>query len=219
MHLGFKNHQNASAVFFRAWHPYCIFESHLQPMAPFKFRSKRLGFRLWSDQDITPFVRLNADPEVMEFFPSTLSREQTVAMMDRINRQHAEHGYGLYAVEELNSGEFVGFIGLSIPTFESWFTPCVEIGWRLRKDVWNKGLATEGAQRCLHYAFENLRLETIYSFTAALNKRSERVMEKIGMTRVGEFDYPKVAPESPLRKHVVYKILKRSARVDVTELP
>ncbi|MEM6768490.1 MAG: GNAT family N-acetyltransferase [Bacteroidota bacterium] len=172
------------------------------------FTSERLGFRNWQDKDMKPFAAMNADPKVLEFFPSLLSEDQSNASVHRFKDHFSEQGFTFFAVDTLNDQAFIGFIGLYRISFESFFTPGIEIGWRLAKGVWGKGYATEGALTCLAFAFERLGERQIYSFTALQNKRSERVMQKIGMERIGEFDHPKVPAESGLRKHVLYKIEK-----------
>lgn len=170
------------------------------------FETERLGFRQWLDRDIEPFSRLNADPEVMEFFPSTQSTEQSVAFIERAKKFIDEHSYGLWAVDEKASGAFIGFIGLTNANFESPFTPCIEIGWRLLKEFWNKGYATEGAKACLEFGFKTAGIPVINSFTAVTNLKSERVMQKIGMKFIGNFEHPNVAEGHVLRPHVLYTI-------------
>lgn len=173
-------------------------------MKPYYFKSSRLGFRHWSDKDVAPFALLNADPEVMEYFPAPLQYPETEKFVERINAHFDEYGYGLYAVDSIADNAFIGFIGLSHPRFESPFTPCVEIGWRLAKEYWNKGYATEGANACLDYGFNTLKIGEILSFTAVQNVRSENVMKKIGMQKIGEFDHLAL-PGSWLERHVLYK--------------
>jgi RimJ/RimL family protein N-acetyltransferase len=151
---------------------------------------------------------MNKDDEVMQYFPSVLTDEETIAMINRIRAHFEKHGFGLFALEKLSSKEFIGYTGFMIPSFESSFTPCVEIGWRLRKEDWGKGYATEAAKACLHYGFEVLGFEKIYSFTATINSRSEKVMQSIGMVKEGEFDHPKIALDHPLCRHVLYTIEK-----------
>lgn len=180
-------------------------------MKKYLFKSDRLGFRIWSKEDLIPFGKMNQDKDVMEFFPSLLTIEQSHAMIDRLNQHYEDHGHTFYAVDELNSCKFIGFIGLVITTFESHFTPCLEIGWRLVPEIWGKGFATEGAKRCLKYAFEDLEKSEVYSFTALINSRSERIMQKIGMHKIDEFEHPKVDPQHQLSKHVLYKISKKEA--------
>jgi RimJ/RimL family protein N-acetyltransferase len=157
---------------------------------------------LWREADREPFARMNADARVMEFFPSTLTREESDAAFDRIAAHREEHGFAQMAAELRETGEFIGFIGLSVPTFEAHFTPCVEIGWRLAAEHWGRGLAMEGAQEVLRRAGRD-----IVSFTAEQNRRSRRVMEKIGMTHdpADDFDHPRIPPGHPLRRHVLYR--------------
>ena len=172
----------------------------------------RLVLRCWKAGDREPFARLNADPRVMRFFPSTLSRAESDEMAERIERGFSECGWGLYAAESRESGEFLGFIGLSVPGFVAHFTPCVEIGWRLAADSWNRGLATEGARAVAAHAFETLKIPELVSFTTESNLASRRVMEKIGMTRdpADDFDYPRLPEGHPLRRHVLYRLSKKT---------
>jgi RimJ/RimL family protein N-acetyltransferase len=151
---------------------------------------------------------MNADPSVMEFMPDALTRGQSNELADRIDAHFLRYGFGLCAVELRSSAGFVGFIGLAIPPFEAFFTPCVEIGWRLSFDCWGKGLATEGARSMIRYASDELKLESLVSYTAFVNIRSRRVMEKLGMTYdpSDDFDYPRLAEGHPLRKHVLYRL-------------
>ena len=174
----------------------------------------RLLLRPWRLSDREPFRRMNGDPRVMEFFAKTLSLKESDELVERIDAHFQTHGYGIFAAELRESGAFTGFIGLSIPTFQAHFTPCVEIGWRLDPAYWNRGLATEGARAVLQYGFETLALDEIVSFTVPGNLRSRRVMEKIGMHHdaAGDFDYPGLPEGHPLRRHVLYR-LARSSRV------
>jgi [ribosomal protein S5]-alanine N-acetyltransferase len=168
------------------------------------FESARLGFRSWTDQDLAPFSKMNADSEVMEYFPVTLSEKETKSKVESYGFEIETQGFGLWAVDVKLTGEFIGFIGFHEANFKSDFTPCLEIGWRLDKPFWNRGYATEGATRCLHFGSE-IGLSEVYSFTAIVNKRSERVMQKIGMRKMGEFDHPKIENDHPLKRHVLYK--------------
>jgi RimJ/RimL family protein N-acetyltransferase len=162
----------------------------------------RLRLRRWSEADRSPFAAINADPRVMEFMPKCLSREESDAFADRIETHFDKHGFGLYAAELLESREFIGFVGLSVPGFISG----VEIGWRLRADCWGRGLATEGARAVATYAFETLGMRELISFTVPANLRSRRVMEKIGMVQDRDFDHPNLPEGHPLRRHVLYKL-------------
>jgi RimJ/RimL family protein N-acetyltransferase len=168
----------------------------------------RLILRHWREADREPFARLNADPRVMQFMPALLSREESNSMVERIEAHFQQHGFGLYAAEFRQTREFIGFIGLNVPSFEAAFTPCVEIGWRLAADHWNQGLATEGAHAILPYGFQVLGLEEIVSFTVAANVRSRRVMEKIGMRHdpADDFNHPRLPENHPLRPHVLYRL-------------
>jgi RimJ/RimL family protein N-acetyltransferase len=155
----------------------------------------RLILRPWREADREPFARMNADPRVMEFFPSILTREESDAILDA-------PGFGCLAAELRGTGEFIGFIGLAVPGFEAHFTPCVEIGWRLAAEHWGKGLATEGARE-VQRNFDG----DVVSFTAAVNLRSRRVMEKLGLTRdpADDFDHPRIPEGHPLRRHVLFR--------------
>lgn len=172
------------------------------------FSSPRLGFREWSDNDLDPFYKMNSDPTVMEFFPSVLTRHESDDLMRRIQRRYAEQGFCYYAVDELVSGELIGFIGLTIQSYEAPFTPCVDIGWRLIPKYWGKGYATEGANRCLQIGFENHRINEIYSIASLGNVRSISVMQKVGMSKTLEFDHPNLSDYVSIRKCAVYKLTK-----------
>lgn len=177
-------------------------------MKEYLFTSTRLGFRYWEDADLPPFCEMGKDPEVMKYFQSLMSDQKSADMIGWMKQHFLEKGYGLYAVDQLDTQTFIGFIGLSTPGFQADFTPCTEIGWRLKRAAWGQGLATEGAIRCLEYAFENFPFAEIYSFTAVINKPSERVMQKAGMQPVGGFLHPLVADDSPLKEHVLYRMTR-----------
>ena len=166
----------------------------------------RLRLRRWRPEDLEPFAALNADPDVMEHFPSMLSREETAAAVGRVEKHFEDRGYGFWAVEAPGQAPFIGFIGLAVPAFETSFTPCVEIGWRLARDWWGQGLATEGARAALAYGFERLSLPEIVSFTVPGNARSRRVMEKLGMRYTEDFEHPRIEAGHPLRRHVLYRL-------------
>lgn len=143
----------------------------------------------------------------MRHFAAVLSREESDAGIDRVEQHFAVHGFGFYAAESRETGDFIGFIGLNVPSFEAHFTPCVEIGWRLAANYWNRGLATEGAAAVLRYGFETVGLQEIVSFTIPANLPSRRVMEKIGMNRdpAGDFNHPGLPEGHPKRRHVLYR--------------
>lgn len=166
----------------------------------------RLILRDWKEEDIPVFAELNSNDQVMEFFLKKLSYQETLDFYNRIRKEFASRGYGLYAVEKKENHAFIGYVGLHDITFDVDFAPAVEIGWRLIPEVWNQGYATEAASACLEYAKKTLGLKELYSFTSLPNKRSERVMQKIGIVKSKEFDHPLVSPDHPLCRHVLYKI-------------
>ena len=170
--------------------------------------TKRLLLRPWQQTDKLPFAALNADPMVMRWFPETLDRHASDKLADRISAHIDEHGFGLWAVEWPGKAPFLGFVGLSVPKFEAPFQPSVEIGWRLARPWWGKGIASEAAKASLDYGFRKLGLQRIVSFTASANCRSVAVMKRIGMTHRPEldFDHPLLSLGSPLRRHVLYAI-------------
>ena len=174
-----------------------------------QIETPRLRLRPWIDDDFEPLVAMCADPRVMEFFPSIFSREETKSMWRRIHEHHAHYAFGPWAMEV--DGEFAGALGLNwILQFETHFTPCVEIGYRLRPEFWGRGLATEAGQAALRYGFECLELREIVAYTLPANKRSRRVIEKIGLVFSEEFDHPLIAEGHPMRRQVLYRI-SRSA--------
>lgn len=170
--------------------------------------TQRLLLRRWRESDRLPFQRLNADPLVMELMPAPLFPEESDLGFDRIQEHFEHYGFGLFAAELLENQTFLGYIGLSVPTFDAPFMPAVEIGWRLAADDWGRGLATEGAHAVLRYAFDDLALRRLVSFTTPQNLRSRKVMEKLGMVHNSsdDFDYPWLPEGHPLRRHVLYRL-------------
>lgn len=168
----------------------------------------RLLLRDWRDADLNPFVAMNADPVVMEFFPETYPEERTRRFVALIRERWTQLGYSLWAVERKDIGRFIGYVGLWPATFPAHFTPAVEVGWRLAADQWGHGYATEGARAALDYGFKTVGLHEIVSFTSAINGRSRRVMERLGMRRDvgGDFEHPNVPAGHPVRPHVLYRI-------------
>jgi ribosomal-protein-alanine N-acetyltransferase len=165
--------------------------------------------RPWRDEDLAPFARLNGDPRVMEHFPAALSREQSDALAARIRAHFPQHGFGLWAVQTPELA-FAGFVGLSIPGFRAHFTPCVEIGWRLAAEAWGRGYASEGARAAVEFGFAELGLDEIVSFTVPANRRSRRVMEKLGMRHdpADDFDHPALLADERMRRHVLYRLAR-----------
>jgi RimJ/RimL family protein N-acetyltransferase len=177
----------------------------------------RLRLRRWRESDLEAFAELNGDPRVMENFPKLLPRDESDALARRIEAHFEQHGYGLWAVEVAGAAPFIGFTGLSIPAFEAPFTPCVEIGWRLAWPFWGKGYASEAASAALRFAFEELGLAEVVSFTVPANTRSRRVMQRIGMRHwpQEDFDHPLLAEGHPLRRHVLYRLRRAEWQPDV----
>jgi RimJ/RimL family protein N-acetyltransferase len=175
---------------------------------PIALTTERLLLRRWRDSDRLSFQAINADPRVMEFMPGVLTPELTDAVIARIERHFEKHGFGLYAAELADEKTFIGFIGLSVPSFDAPFMPAVEVGWRLGFNYWGRGLATEGARAVTRYAFGELGHTSLVSFTVPANLRSRRVMEKLGMVHDSgaDFEHPGLPPGHPLRRHVLYRL-------------
>jgi RimJ/RimL family protein N-acetyltransferase len=175
---------------------------------PISLHTDRLLLRRWRPEDRAPFAALNADPEVMEHFPARLTRAESDAFVDRIEAGFAEHGFGLWAVEVQATGEFIGFTGLAVPSFDAPFIPAVEVGWRLARPAWGHGYASEAARRALAAAFTTYGLAEVVSFTSVDNVRSQAVMRRIGMTHdpADDFDHPRLPPRHRLIRHVLWRI-------------
>lgn len=166
----------------------------------------RLILRQWNDDDLPVFAEMNADSRVMEYFPKRLSLEESREFHGRINHGIQERGWGLWAVEI--NGELAGYTGLARPSFEAHFTPCTEIGWRFRPQFWGHAYATEAARLALLFAFSTLHLEEVVSFTARVNLRSVKVMQRLGMMHdpAEDFDHPKLPAGHVLQRHVLYRL-------------
>ena len=172
-----------------------------------ELRTARLVLRQWTAQDRAPFAALNADLEVMRWFPAPLSRRESDALADRIEADLERDGWGLWALEQRSTGRFIGFTGLARPSFEAHFTPTVEIGWRLARSAWGSGFATEAARAVTAFAFDDLQLDGLVAFTAEGNAPSRAVMHRLGMSHdpAEDFDHPALPPPHPLRRHVLYR--------------
>ena len=180
------------------------------------FTSERLGFREWNSSDYEPLRAMNADPVVMEYFPKTLSAKASDGLINMCIRHYDQHGFCGYAVDRMDMEEpmFIGFIGLMHPSFDIGCGPeWVEIGWRTHPSSWGIGLGTEGARKALEFGLTKLSIPEIYSFTTILNKRSERVMQKIGMQHVRLFDHPKLDQDDPLLPHTLYRIQRNEVNI------
>jgi RimJ/RimL family protein N-acetyltransferase len=169
------------------------------------FTSERLGFRNWNLTDLDKMHEINSDVNVMEFFPSILSKEQTTEFIERMQNQFLDKGFCYFAVDKLEENEFIGFIGLSEQTYKADFTPCIDIGWRIKSSEWNKGFASEGAKKCLDYARDELKLENVYSIAPKINTKSEHIMIKIGLQKQYEFEHSLLTNNDRLKTCVLYK--------------
>jgi RimJ/RimL family protein N-acetyltransferase len=174
-------------------------------------QTERLIMRRWREEDREPFAAMNADPEVMEHFPSTMTRAESDTFVDKIEAHFDRYGYSPWALEVRETGRFIGYTGLIMQTFDAPFLPAAEIGWRLARPAWGHGYAIEAARRVVAFAFEEAGLDAIISMTAVRNVRSRAVMERLGMTRdpAEDFDHPRIPADSPVLRHVLYR-LKRS---------
>jgi ribosomal-protein-alanine N-acetyltransferase len=173
----------------------------------------RLLLRHWRDEDLGPFAALNADAEVMRYFPSALTRPQSDELARYVQGLINVQGWGLWALEVRSGAPFIGFVGLNRPRFDAHFTPAIEVGWRLARPYWGNGYATEAAAVALSYAFDELRVAEVVSFTSVINEPSRRVMQRLGMTRTAadDFDHPNI-PDGPLRRHALYRMTAKRWR-------
>ncbi|HYJ22151.1 MAG TPA: GNAT family N-acetyltransferase [Solirubrobacterales bacterium] len=174
---------------------------------PVELSTRRLLLRRWRASDREPFAALNADPEVMRYFPTLLTPEQSDRLVERIEAEFERRGHGLWALEARAGGEFLGFTGLAVVPFEADFTPAIEVGWRLARPAWGHGYASEAARAALGFGFDRLDLEEVVSFAVPGNARSRAVMERIGMEHDpdGDFDHPGLPIGHPLARHVLYR--------------
>ncbi len=175
-----------------------------------ELHTERLTLRAWRPADREPFAALNADPVAMEHFPSTMKRAESDAFADRIDAELRERGWGLWAVEVDGVAEFIGFVGLHDVRFDVPFAPAVEIGWRMLREHWGHGYATEAARAAMAHGFGELGLAEIVSFTVPANRRSRAVMERLGMTRdpADDFEHPGIPAGHAMRRHVLYRLRK-----------
>jgi RimJ/RimL family protein N-acetyltransferase len=173
-----------------------------------ELHTERLVLRGWREADREPFAALNADPEVMRYFPATMTRSECDAFIDQVGTRWADGGPSWWAVEVIDGAPCIGFVGLSVVRPDSPVAPAVEIGWRLARDHWGRGYATEAAIASLRYGFDELDLDEIVSFTVPANTASRRVMERIGMRydSGSDFVHPALGPDHPLGHHVVHRI-------------
>lgn len=185
-------------------------ETGTEPPSSVTLRTPCLLLRPWRDEDREPFAAMNADPEVMRYFQSTLDRTASDRLVERIRGLFERREFSPWAVEIPGTAPFIGFAGLFVPDFNAPFMPCVEVGWRLAREHWGKGYATEAARAAMRHGFDQSGLEEIVAYTVERNAASRRVMEKLGMRRnpAEDFEHPKLEPGHPLRPHVLYRISK-----------
>ena len=171
-----------------------------------QLETSRLILRSWKDSDLKPFYALNSNAEVMRYFPHGLTQPQSDALAQKFQTLIDIQGWGFWAVELKQTGEFIGFIGLHRQPDQFTFSPCTEIGWRLEQKFWGKGFATEAAIACLDFAFNSLHLNAVVAFTTQQNSKSQAVMQRLGMQFQYYFNHPALDHRSPLQRHVLYQI-------------
>jgi len=176
-----------------------------------QLKTERLLLRQWKDEDLSPFAQINADPEVMKYFPNILTTEESNQFADRLRDIIQNRGWGLWALELKDTGEFIGYTGLHDIDDQLPFAPGIEIGWRLSKGFWGNGYATEAAKEVLRFALISLQLEKVYSFTSKINENSISVMEKIGMNNTdSDFNHPSLAYDHKPAKHVLFNVINEN---------
>lgn len=168
-------------------------------------KTERLGLRNWLASDEEPFIEMCKDELVMKHFPKPLSEEETLGLISRLKDHFENYGYCYFAVDNLETNEFIGFTGFANQTWESDFTPCVDIGWRLKRSAWGNGFATEAARACLDAAFEKFRIKEVNSFATDTNLESQHVMKKLGMKLIGIVQHPAIKDDPRFKHCVVYK--------------
>lgn len=178
-------------------------------MKIFELKTQRLLLRQWKETDLHYFSDINSDPDVMEYYPSVLSKKESDAFADKIIALIEKNGWGFWAIENLFDNKFIGFVGLHKPDYELPVSPCIEIGWRLAKSSWGNGYATEAGHAAVKLAFEVLKLNEIYSFTSISNERSQAVMRRLQFSNTNNnFSHPMLPAESTLSQHVLYRLTK-----------
>ncbi len=174
-------------------------------MKEYIIKTSRLGMRNWEEADIKPMTAMNMNEQVMEYFPSVQTEQHTKEFIKRMQNHFDVHGFCYFAVDALDSKEFIGFIGLCHQNYESDFTPHIDIGWRLKQSAWGKGYATEGAKACLEFAFKSLELREVYSVASVINVKSIHVMKKIDMKKETTFIHPKLLNNNRLKECVLFR--------------
>ena len=183
----------------------------MAPIARFDtIRTDRLVMRRWQDSDKEPFAELNGDPEIMRFLLSTLDRAASDAMIDKIEARFEEQGFGLWALEITETGQFIGFAGLNPMPADVPGGGGMEVGWRLTSSAWHHGYATEAARSAVDVWFTQLGMPEIYSMTTLLNEPSLAVMRRLGLTEYARWDHPRIPEGNPLRPSVTYRLVRES---------
>lgn len=178
-------------------------------MLLYEIRTPRLRLRQWRRDDLAPLARMHSDPMVMRYFPAPLSRPKSDALAQRCDNFMRQHGWGVWALEQLDTGQFIGFLGLNIPSSAHEFMPCVEIVWRLARAQWRQGYALEAARQCLQFGFDTLELDSIVGFTSIQNQASHGLMRRLNMRHERDFLHPDLPTDSALRAHCLYRITRR----------
>ncbi len=175
-----------------------------------ELHTSRLLLRQWKKSDYPDFAEMSSNTKVMEYFPKLLTEEESNAIAEKLSKLISDRGWGLWAMEEKSSNRFIGFTGLHEVSNDLPFGPAIEIGWRLSDKFWGKGYATEAAGKVLEFAFTELQIEEIVSFTSTLNLKSEAVMKRLNMINTNcNFLHPKIEDNHPLKEHILYKINKK----------
>lgn len=188
-----------------------LFNTHLLVLK--MIETARLRLRQWRAEDYAAFAAMSTNPQVMQYFPNLLTRAESEALVDRMKSIIETQGWGFWAVELKHNQQFIGFVGLHDQPTKFSFSPCLEIGWRLDQAYWGQGYAPEAAQAVLAFAFEQLKLDRVVAFTTLENAKSQKVMQKLNMNKVGEFQHPALAIEHPLSWHVLYEILNADPKI------
>ncbi|MCA3017601.1 MAG: GNAT family N-acetyltransferase [Rhodocyclaceae bacterium] len=176
--------------------------------SPVEIRTQRVLLRQWKDSDLDAWAEMNADPEVRKYFPKVLDRAEADGEASRIRGGIAQRGWGMWAIEIPGILPFAGLVGLNLPAFQAPWMPAVEIGWRLSRDAWHKGYATEGAVAAMNFAFDELHLPEVVAMSVKTNTPSHQVMQRLGMTHdpSADFDHPRVPADWPLKTHILHRI-------------
>ncbi len=184
----------------------------------FELQTDRLLLRPWRSEDFPLFAQMNADPEVMAYYPSVLNNDESNALAHKFSSLLLNQSWGFWAVEHMDRSEFIGFVGLHKPQYHLPVSPCIEIGWRLAKEYWGNGYATEAAFASLYFAFEQLNLAQVYAFTPVANQKSWSVMQRLGMENTqNNFKHPMIPKHHTLAEHLLYKINKQQYHITAKE--